>query len=150
MVAKLFNREFMFLYEAFQQGRENPLHPLPIPYADFALWQRKWLDEDALACDIDYWKKQLQGIPERLELPRDRPRQAIQSYKADYCSATLSGQQVNAVERLSQRSQATLYMTLLSAFACCSAGTAGSMTFSLVRLLLIAVKPTWRTWSASL
>ena len=113
----VFNREFMLLYEAFQQGRENPLHPLPIQYADFALWQRKWLDEDALARDIDYWKKQLQGIPEQLELPRDRPRQAMQSYKADYCSATLSGQQVNAVKQLSQRSQATLYMTLLSAFA---------------------------------
>ncbi len=98
----VFNREFMLLYEAFQQGRENPLHPLPIQYADFALWQRKWLDEDALARDIDYWKKQLQGIPEQLELPRDRPRQAMQSYKADYCSATLSGQQVNAVKQLSQ------------------------------------------------
>lgn len=113
----VFNREFMLLYEAFQQGQENPLRPLAIQYADFALWQRKWLDEDALARDVDYWKKQLQGIPEQLELPRDRPRQAMQTYKADYCSATLSGQQVNAVKRLSQENQATLYMTLLSAFA---------------------------------
>ena len=113
----VFNREFMLLYEAFQQGRENPLRPLAIQYADFALWQRKWLDEDALARDVDYWKKQLQGIPEQLELPRDRPRQAMQTYKADYCSATLSGHQVNAVKQLSQANQATLYMTLLSAFA---------------------------------
>ena len=59
----VFNREFMLLYEAFQQGRENPLRPLAIQYADFALWQRKWLDEDALARDVDYWKKQLQGDP---------------------------------------------------------------------------------------
>ena len=113
----VFNREFMLLYEAFQQGRENPLRPLAIQYADFALWQRKWLDQDALARDVDYWKKQLQGIPEQLELPRDRPRQAMQTYKADYCSATLTGQQVNAVKQISQANQATLYMTLLSAFA---------------------------------
>ena len=113
----VFNREFMLLYESFQQGRENPLRPLAIQYADFALWQRKWLDEDALAHDVDYWKKQLHGIPEQLELPRDRPRQAMQTYKADYCSATLSGHQVNAVKQLSQANQATLYMTLLSAFA---------------------------------
>ncbi|HET9167257.1 MAG TPA: condensation domain-containing protein, partial [Candidatus Angelobacter sp.] len=113
----VFNREFMLLYEAFQQGRENPLHPLAIQYADFALWQQKWLDQDALARDVDYWKMQLQGIPEQLELPRDRPRQAMQTYKADCCSATLSGQQVNAVKQLSQANQATLYMTLLSVFA---------------------------------
>ena len=56
-------------------------------------------------------------IPEQLELPRDRPRQAMQTYKADYCSATLSGHQVNAVKQLGQANQATLYMTLLSAFA---------------------------------
>ena len=113
----VFNREFMLLYESFQQGRENPLRPLAIQYADFALWQRKWLDEDALARDVDYWKKQLQGIPEQLELPRDRPRQAMQTYKADYCSATLTGQQVDALKQFSQANQATLYMSLLSAFA---------------------------------
>jgi pristinamycin I synthase-3/4 len=113
----VFNREFMLLYESFQQGRENPLQPLAIQYTDFALWQRKWLDEDALARDVEYWKKQLQGIPEQLELPRDRPRQAMQTYKADYCSATLSMQQMNGLKQLSQANQSTLYMTLLAAFA---------------------------------
>lgn len=113
----VFNREFMVLYESFQQGRDNPLRPLAIQYADFALWQRKWLDEDTLARDVEYWKRQLQGIPEQLELPRDRPRQAMQTYKADYCSASLSIQQVNALKQLTQANQATLYMTLLSAFA---------------------------------
>jgi len=113
----VFNREFMLLYQSFQQGRENPLPPLAIQYADFALWQRKWLDEDALARDVEYWKKQLQGIPEQLELPRDLPRQAMQTYKADYCSATLSMQQMNGLKQLSQANQSTLYMTLLAAFA---------------------------------
>jgi amino acid adenylation domain-containing protein len=113
----VFNREFMLLYEAFQQGHENPLPPLSIQYADFALWQRKWLNEDALARDIEYWKKQLAGIPEQLPLPQDRPRQAMQTYKADYASETIAAHQVNALKQLSQRHQSTLYMTLLSAFA---------------------------------
>jgi pristinamycin I synthase 3 and 4 len=113
----VFNREFMLLYEAFQQGRENPLPPLSLQYADFALWQRKWLNEEALARDVEYWRKQLAGIPEQLQLPRDRPRQAMQTYKADYCSATISASQAAALKQLSQRHQSTLYMTLLSAFA---------------------------------
>lgn len=112
----VFNREFMLLYEAFQQGGNNPLSPLSIQYADFALWQRKWLDEKALAQDIAYWKQQLEGIPEQLELPRDHPRAAMQTYKADYCSAVLSAEQMIALKQFGQRHQATLYMTLLSAF----------------------------------
>ena len=113
----VFNREFMLLYEAFQQGRENPLPQLPIQYADFALWQRKWLNEDVLARDVEYWKEQLQGIPRQLELPKDHPRRAMQTYKADYCSANLSSRQINGLKQFSQANQATLYMTLLSVFA---------------------------------
>ncbi|HEU5412936.1 MAG TPA: amino acid adenylation domain-containing protein, partial [Candidatus Angelobacter sp.] len=113
----VFNREFMVLYEAFQQGKGNPLPPLSIQYADFAIWQRKWLDEKTLSQDIDYWKQQLKGIPEQLELPRDHARAAMQTYKADYCSAALSAEQMSALKQFGQRHQATLYMTLLSAFA---------------------------------
>ncbi|HEX4606131.1 MAG TPA: amino acid adenylation domain-containing protein [Candidatus Angelobacter sp.] len=113
----VFNREFMTLYEVFQQGRENPLPPLAIQYADFALWQQQWLNEDALQHDLAYWKQQLQGIPQQLELPKDHPRRTMQTYKAGYCSASLSSQQVRGVKQFSQTNQATLYMTLLSTFA---------------------------------
>ncbi|HZD92912.1 MAG TPA: condensation domain-containing protein, partial [Candidatus Sulfotelmatobacter sp.] len=113
----VFNREFMLLYEAFQQGRENPLSPLPIQYADFALWQRTWLNEDTLTRDIEYWKNQLENIPEQLRLPSDRPRQTMQTYKADYCSAMISTDQVNTLKQFGRNQQATLYMTLLSVFA---------------------------------
>ena len=113
----VFNREFMVLYEAFQQGKGNPLPPLSIQYADFAIWQRKWLDEKSLSQEIAYWKQQLAGTPDQLELPRDHPRAAMQTYKADYCSASLSAEQMSALKQLGQRHQATLYMTLLSAFA---------------------------------
>src|SRR5580704_1015885 len=70
----VFNRELMVLYEAYREGRENPLKPLAVQYADFALWQRKWLEGGALDEGLKYWKEQLAGIPERLELPLDRSR----------------------------------------------------------------------------
>lgn len=113
----VFSREFMLLYESFHEGRENPLAPLPVQYADFALWQRTWLDEDALAQDLQYWKKQLEGIPEQLELPKDRPRQAMQTYAADLCEARLPLAQAATLRRTTQDHHATLYMTLFSAFA---------------------------------
>ena len=70
----VFDREFKTLYEAYREGRENPLPPLGVQYADFALWQRSWLEGGELDKGLAYWKEQLAGIPERLELPADRPR----------------------------------------------------------------------------
>ena len=112
----VFNHELMVLYEAFVEGRENPLRPLRVQYADFALWQRKWLEGGALERGLSYWKEQLAGIPARLELPADRPRPALQTFGGEVCSLTLSGVQVAALKRLSQDHQSTLYMTLLAVF----------------------------------
>ena len=106
----------MLLYEAFREGRENPLQPLPVQYADFALWQRRRLNEEALGSGIGYWKEHLAEIPERLELPADRARPAMQTFGADACLVALSGEQTAALKRLSQKNQATLYMTMLAAF----------------------------------
>ncbi|HTC78194.1 MAG TPA: condensation domain-containing protein, partial [Terriglobales bacterium] len=113
----VFNQEFMALYEAFREGRTNPLPPLPIQYADFALWQRQWLTDATVERDLSYWKKQLEGIPEQLELPKDRPRQARRTYAAEVCSVTVAAEHVAALRRLSHAHQSTLYMTLLSGFA---------------------------------
>ena len=113
----VFNREFAELYTAFRAGRENPLAPLPVQYADFALWQRAWFDGEALQRGLDYWKAQLAGIPQRLELATDQPRPAMQTYAAAICEVTLPPQAVAEVRRLCRESQATMYMTLLSAFA---------------------------------
>ena len=112
----VFTRELMVLYEAFREGRENPLRPLRVQYADFALWQRKWLEGGALDRGLSYWKEQLAGIPARLELPADRPRPALQTFAGEACIMTLSAAQVTALKRLSQNHQSTLYMTLLAAF----------------------------------
>ncbi|MBZ5610762.1 MAG: amino acid adenylation domain-containing protein, partial [Acidobacteriia bacterium] len=112
----VFNRELAALYEAYREGRENPLPPLPVQYADFALWQRAYQNEPAFGESLAYWRQQLAGIPERLELPVDRPRPARQTFEAGEFQATLSGGQVAALKRLSQQNQATLYMTLLAGF----------------------------------
>src|SRR5579871_527749 len=113
----IFNREFMVLYEAFQEGRENPLEPLTVQYADYALWQREWLSESVLRGHLEYWKETLAGIPDSLELPKDRPRPPMQSYSADVCVATLPSESVELLKRLGQATQTTLYMSLLAAFA---------------------------------
>src|SRR5262249_21498720 len=112
----VFNREFMILYEAYREGRENPMRPLEAQYADFALWQRGWLDEERLGVGVAYWKGQLAGIPERLELPADRARPPAQSFVAEACYVRLSGEQAAGLKRLSRSNQTTLYMTLLAGF----------------------------------
>src|SRR5262249_3994419 len=109
----VFNQEFAVLYEACREGRNNPLKPLRAQYADFALWQRQWLEEETLGGGLEYWKRQLAGIRERLELPTDRPRPPLQTFAAELCQVRLSDERAAGLKRLSQRRHATLYMTLL-------------------------------------
>src|ERR1044072_9516240 len=99
----IFNRELWELYDAYRQGRENPLKPLPMQYADFTLWQRQVIeDEKWLTREMAYWKRHLAGIPERLELPTDRPRPAVQTFEAELCRVKLSSEQCSTLKRLSQ------------------------------------------------
>ena len=107
----VFNREFRLLYEAFSQGRENPLSPLKVQYADFALWQRKREDTG-----IAYWKRQLAGVTGRLDLPTDRPRPAVQTFSAKVVQDRIPPDRTRALARLGEDHQASLYMTLLTAF----------------------------------
>ena len=112
----VFNREFMVLYEAFRAGREDPLPPLAVQYADFALWQRRWLEAGALTAGLRYWREQLAGMPDRLALPTDRPRPVRQTFEAEVCQVVVSAAETAAIKQLGQTQQATLYMTLLAAF----------------------------------
>jgi amino acid adenylation domain-containing protein len=109
-------REIGTLYEAFVNGRPNPLPDLPIQYADFAVWQRGWLQGEMLQQELDYWSKQLAGMPPTIELATDRPRPAIQTINGAYHHRKLTKQLSDSLAALSRREGATLFMTLLAAF----------------------------------
>ena len=112
----VFNRELGEAYEAAVAGRALRLAPLAVQYADFTLWQRAWLEAGALTEGLAYWTEQLAGVPERLALPTDRPRPPVQTFEAEEYRMTLPASTTSALRRVSQESQATLYMTLLAGF----------------------------------
>ncbi|WP_095988189.1 non-ribosomal peptide synthase/polyketide synthase [Cystobacter fuscus] len=110
-------REVMELYEAFAQGRASPLEPLAIQYADYAVWQRRWLSGAELDRQVGYWKRHLEGAPAALELPTDKPRPPVQTFNGASLKRAL-GQELSAgIDALSQKLGATPFMTLLSAFS---------------------------------
>ncbi|PYQ83615.1 MAG: non-ribosomal peptide synthetase, partial [Acidobacteria bacterium] len=112
-----FNRELFLLYDACCFKRENPLPPLPLQYADFAIWHNKSLEEGASRDGLDYWMRQLADIPERLELPADRPRQAVQTWDGGILYTKLTLEDVTALRRLGMAYRMTPYMMLLAAFS---------------------------------
>ncbi|HEU5108069.1 MAG TPA: condensation domain-containing protein, partial [Micromonosporaceae bacterium] len=94
-----------------------PPAPLPIQYADYAQWQRRWLTGDVLDRQLDYWRQQLHDAPPLLELPSDRPRPAIQSYRGARLSFTLPADLTAALRHLARDHDATLFMVLTTALA---------------------------------
>ncbi|WP_371764302.1 condensation domain-containing protein, partial [Massilia sp.] len=105
-------------YRGAVSARETDmLEALPIQYADYAQWQRRWVSGERQHRQADYWKSTLSGIPALLELPTDRPRPARQSYAGDSCAIELDAQLTGKLKALSQRHGVTLYMTLLAAWA---------------------------------
>jgi amino acid adenylation domain-containing protein len=110
------NRELSHLYQAACQGVSPSLPALPIQYADFAQWQRNWLQGEVLESQLSYWKQQLGGSLPVLELPTDHPRPAIQTYNGGTIFVELSQDLTNALKALSQQEGVTLFMTLLAAF----------------------------------
>ncbi len=109
-------RELSALYEAFSQGKSSVLPKLPIQYADFAHWQREWLTGELLEKQLSYWKQQLTGVSHFLELPTDYPRPAEPTFKGGMEYFQLDSNLTEKLRQLSQESESTLFMTLLSAF----------------------------------
>jgi amino acid adenylation domain-containing protein/non-ribosomal peptide synthase protein (TIGR01720 family) len=109
-------KEVTALYAAYSRGLTPALPELPIQYADFALWQREWLQGAVLDRQLAYWRQQLSGPPPVLELPTDRARPAVQSHRGATTSLELTSDLSAALRRLSRREGATLFMTLLAAF----------------------------------
>ena len=83
-------KEVAELYEAYSQGQETPLAELPIQYADFAVWQRGWLQGEELERQLAYWRRQLGGELPVLELPTDRERPAVPSHSGAQMSFRLA------------------------------------------------------------
>jgi amino acid adenylation domain-containing protein/non-ribosomal peptide synthase protein (TIGR01720 family) len=109
-------REVAALYEAFNAGLPSPLPALSIQYADFAHWQRSWLQGEVIETQLAYWRERLEDAPAALELPTDRPRPAIQSYRGGSELFYLSAELRERLESLARREGATLFMLLLAAF----------------------------------
>ncbi|MGA9380077.1 MAG: amino acid adenylation domain-containing protein, partial [Phormidium sp.] len=98
------------------EGQRSPLSPLPIQYADFALWQREWLQGEVLHRQLNYWKEHLTDAPALLALPTDRPRKAVQRFLGAHQKFALSVELTEKLTQLSQEQGVTLFMTLLAAF----------------------------------
>jgi hypothetical protein len=109
-------RELGALYNALLAGEPSPLPPLPIQYADFAAWQREWLQGAEMEEQVSYWKQQLGGAPPVLELPTDRPRSAAATHRGALETFDICPEVTQKLRELSQREGATLFMTLLAGF----------------------------------
>ncbi len=118
-------RELTTLYEAYCQGRPAPLKELPLQYADYTLWQRRWLQGEVLEKQLSYWRHQLSGAPPVLELPLARPRPAVQSFRGAKRAMTLPAELSGQLKALSREEGATLFMTLLAAFQIMLSRTTG-------------------------
>ena len=111
----VFLREMTILYRAFSQGLASPLPPLPIQYADWALWQRQQLQGEQLQRQIDYWTGQLAGELPILDLPTDRGYGPVATYEGAQVPLVLSPRCSQQLRALASESQVTLFTVLLTA-----------------------------------
>ncbi|WP_257450671.1 non-ribosomal peptide synthase/polyketide synthase, partial [Archangium lipolyticum] len=109
-------REVAALYTAFSQEKPSPLPELAVQYADFAAWQRQWLRGETLQAHLGYWRQQLAGAPELLELPTDRPRPHTQSYRGAQHPLLLGQELTRAVRALALGEGVTPFMVLMATF----------------------------------
>ncbi|MBD2355226.1 condensation protein [Tolypothrix sp. FACHB-123] len=108
--------EFVALYSAFCQGKPSPLAKLPVQYADFAVWQRQWLQGERLQTQLNYWKQKLGNIHPQLKFPRQSVNSTNETTQGAEESFTLSQELSKAIYVLSRQEGVTLFMTLLAAF----------------------------------
>ncbi len=112
----IFLREMGLLYEAYRAGQPSPLRDLPIQFADFARWQRQWMQGKTYENHLAYWKQQLEGSPPLVELPTDRPRPPVQSFHGATQAIILSTELCDSLLALGRREGVTLFTTLIAAF----------------------------------
>jgi amino acid adenylation domain-containing protein len=113
----ILRNELSTLYQALQQGKEDALPELAVQYADYAVWERQWLDEKVLRQQAEYWKGVLHGAPALIEMHTDHARPARQDYRGATEELVLEQGLTAKLKNLSRRHGATLYMTLLAGWA---------------------------------
>lgn len=113
-------RELAALYAAYSTGEPSPLQDLPIQYSDYAAWEYDWIgrspEETNLASELAYWKEQLAEAPALLNLPTDRPRSAVQTFRGARQPLVLPASLSDELKAFSRREGVTLFMSLLAAF----------------------------------
>jgi non-ribosomal peptide synthetase component F len=115
-------------YQAYQRGERGALPTLPalpVQYADYAVWQRAWMTGDVLRAQAEYWRATLAGAPERLELPTDHARPAVQTYAGAVLEVELDAALTRGLKALSRRQGTTLFMTVLAGWAAVLARLSG-------------------------
>ncbi|HEY0096726.1 MAG TPA: condensation domain-containing protein, partial [Archangium sp.] len=110
-------RELGVLYDAFRRGEPDPLPPLPLQYADYAAWQRRWVDGEVLRKQAEFWTRSLTGAPALLELPTDRPRPAVRDHAGATLGLELDAELTAGLKALSRRHGATVFHVLLAGWA---------------------------------
>ena len=109
-------QELTALYAAFAAGRPSPLRPLPLQYADFSQWQREWLRGEVVEAHLDYWRRQLAGVPSSLQLPFDFPRPAVPSVRSRRQPLEIPASVAERLRALGRETGATLFQILLTGF----------------------------------
>ena len=102
------------LYTAFRRGETDPLLPLEVQYADYAQWQRSWLQGEELTRQIAFWKSHLSGAPALLDLPLDRPRPSVQRFRGAIERIELAPAFADALRDAGRREHTTLFMTMFN------------------------------------
>ncbi|MGW4502177.1 amino acid adenylation domain-containing protein [Micromonospora sp. NPDC004336] len=113
---RVFSRELAECYSALVAGGTPRLPELKLQYADYAVWQRAQLSGPTLARQVRYWRDRLDGIPALLELPTDRPRPTVQSFRGDTLRFTVDERLTGRLRALCAGTDSTLFMALLAAF----------------------------------
>jgi amino acid adenylation domain-containing protein len=109
-------REIISLYHTIANRAPSDLPDLPVQYPDFACWQREWFQGEEIEKQVQFWKGQLAGAAEVLELPSDRPRPSVPTYRGASCDFTIPRDLARSIEELARGEDATMFMALLSCF----------------------------------
>ena len=107
--------EFAFFYNAFCQGETPSAKPVPLQYADYAVWERRCLTDDWLSTQSDYWQKRLAGLS-RLSLPTDYSAPVVQTFKGSHCMLELPASLIERLKQFSAEQNATVFMTSIGLF----------------------------------